>query len=115
MITFESYFLFNILFSFFVEFDVDGQIQPVRDLKLIAENYIKGQFIFELIPLLPLQFLPLDGDENRLYIVKLVRIINGIALLDPGKTYEILTLYNLKRIKKIIDKDIAQAESRDTD
>ena len=54
MIFFEGFFSLNIIFTFFVEYDVDDQIEPVRDLLKIAKNYLKGQFIIEIIPLLPL-------------------------------------------------------------
>ena len=32
MLMFESYFFFSIIFTFFVEIEMDGQIQPVRDM-----------------------------------------------------------------------------------
>ena len=57
----------------------------------------------------------MDGDENRLYILKLLRIANGLSLLDPTKTYEIITLYNQKRIKDIIDHNEKLANSTDSD
>lgn len=57
----------------------------------------------------------MHGDEDSLYTLKLTRIINGIALLDPNKIYKILTFYNLKRIKNIIDHNSVMANSRDGD
>ena len=61
---------------------------------MIAKNYLIGPFIIELIPVVPLQLLPMGGDENRLYIIKLIRIIYGISHVDPSKIYEALTLFN---------------------
>ena len=115
MITFELYFLFNIVFTFFVEYDVDGQILPERNLPNIARNYLRNGFLIEVLPTLPLQFLPLGGDENRLYIIKLVRIVNGISLLDASKIYEGLTVYNMRRIKNLIENDDFRANLMDYD
>lgn len=33
---FESFFVFNLIFQFFVEFQREGKVEPVRDLKLTA-------------------------------------------------------------------------------
>ena len=82
---------------------------------MIAKNYLIGPFIIELIPVVPLQLLPMGGDENRLYIIKLIRIIYGISHVDPSKIYEALTLFNQERIKKILEDDYIKANSRDTD
>ena len=42
--------------TFIVDFEkpYDDSMLPVRNLKEIANHYIKGKFIIELIPLLPL-------------------------------------------------------------
>ena len=53
-IFFEVFFFVNIIFSFFVEYREDGKLQPIRDLRLIAQRYIKGNFLIELIPVIPL-------------------------------------------------------------
>ena len=54
MIGMESFFLFNIVFNFFVELDVEGRIMPIRDLQTIAVTYAKTSLIFELLPTIPL-------------------------------------------------------------
>ena len=53
-IFFETFFTLNIIISFFVEFEVDGKTQPERDLEKIAEHYLKGDFLHNFIPVLPL-------------------------------------------------------------
>lgn len=102
MIIMESFFVFNIVFNFFVELEVDGKILPIRDLQTIALTYLKGSFIFELIPIIPLQFLPLNGEERNFYLVKVIRIAIGIEYADPTAITEKLTSMNLKRIRKMI-------------
>ena len=78
MFVFESFFLFNIIFTFFVELNVDGQIQPVREITTIAKEYLKNDFLLDLLPVLPLQFLNLNGEEYKFYLIKIIRIFNGI-------------------------------------
>lgn len=68
----------NLIFKFFVEFEVDGQVVPVRDLSLIAQNYLKGNFIFDFIPLIPFQLLLSGRYSQLLYFLKYIRIFIGI-------------------------------------
>ena len=54
MIAIECFFLFNIVFNFFVELEVDGEIMPIRNLQIIAITYLKGSFLFDFVPIIPL-------------------------------------------------------------
>ena len=102
MLGMEIFFLFNIIFTFFVELNVEGLTLPVRDLYTIAVTYIKGHFLFELLPLIPLQFVSLGGQEKLFYLIKIMRIARGLESMDPTQITEKLTEFNLNRIKKII-------------
>lgn len=100
----EIFFVVSLLFNFLVELKIDGQVQPVRDLQRIAMNYIRGYFIFDLIPCLPLQLLDLGGDEKLFYIVKVMRIYIGIEFIDISAMLSYITDYNIHvRLKRIID------------
>ena len=115
MICYESYFLLTIVFTFFVEYEVVGQLVPVRDLKKIAENYMKGHFLLDLIPVIPLQLLEVSEQARAIfYIIKFIRIFIGIEFLSPGAIAEYITDYNIDvRIKNMIEKDNEAAESQD--
>ena len=54
MIGFEFVFLVSMALKFLCEFTKDGAHLPTRDLKKIAERYIRSDFILDLIPLIPL-------------------------------------------------------------
>ena len=54
MLVFELIFLCSMGFKFLNEYTKDGSTNPTRDLKKIAEKYLRSDFIFDLIPLLPL-------------------------------------------------------------
>lgn len=57
MLYFEFIFVCEIIFKFFEEFTKDGQTIPTRSLAEIANRYLKGQFIYDFIPMIPLPYL----------------------------------------------------------
>jgi hypothetical protein len=62
MLYFEFIFFCEIVFKFFEEFTKDGQTIPTRSLYEIGMKYLKGQFIYDFIPLIPFPYLlPLNG------------------------------------------------------
>jgi hypothetical protein len=71
---------------FFVEFTQSSNGVPCRELKMIAVNYLKGDFKIDLICLLPLQMIPLKNNRNYLFfIIKMVRFLRGLELFDVQK------------------------------
>jgi hypothetical protein len=54
LLFFESIFGLSIFLKFFCEFKTEESPLPVRDLSRIADRYLKGDFIFDVIPILPL-------------------------------------------------------------
>lgn len=88
---------------------------PIRELQTIVKAYLKGSFIFEVIPILPFQFLPLNGNERRFYLIKIMRIGIGIGYFDPSAIMEKVTFLNLKRIKNMIERQPELAQSRSED
>lgn len=75
-------------------------------------NYLKGHFIYDLLPVIPLQFIDLGEHTKRFYLIKLIRIFIGIEFLDPSAIAELITYYNINvRIKRLIDTDPVAANS----
>jgi hypothetical protein len=71
---------------FFVEFTQTSNGVACRELKLIAVNYLKGDFKIDLICLLPLQMIPLSNNRNYLFFtIKMVRFLRGLELFDVQK------------------------------
>lgn len=58
---YETNFAITMVLSFFVEFQEEGQQFPVRDINKIAKHYLSNRFLFDFIPILPLQWLDLGG------------------------------------------------------
>ena len=53
MLAFETIFALSMGFKFLKEFTKPGQPTPTRDLAKIAERYLKSDFIYDFIPLIP--------------------------------------------------------------
>lgn len=103
-IVMESFFALSLLFNFFVELKIDGQVQAIRDFDIIAIKYIQGYFVFDLIPCIPFQFIDLDGEEKLFYLLKIMRLYVGIQAFDISAIISFVGNYNTKiRIKNIIE------------
>lgn len=77
----EGVFLISMILNFFVEYQNEGDVKPVRDIVLIGKRYINTNFRNDLIPLIPLQLIQLPHGYTRLFlIIKIVRIVNGFQL-----------------------------------
>lgn len=84
MLAFELQFLLSLLVTFFVELEVEGQIQPVRDIQKIATNYVRGGFFWDLLPVLPLQLVEAGEGSQYFYLIKIIRLYIGLDFLDPS-------------------------------
>lgn len=115
MIFYESFFLISLLLKFLVSFIPDGQTIPVKDIVMIAERYIKGNLVVDLIPLLPLPFLPLGGIESHLYFIKIMRLTQAFKLFNIQRIMAyIIDIHKLK-IEILIKHDERVAEETNKD
>ena len=57
MVLCESFFLVSCILRFFVTYVPEGENIPVTDLGKTAKFYLKGRFIYDFIPLLPLHYI----------------------------------------------------------
>ena len=86
----------------------------MRNLHQIALRYLQGEFIRDLIPLLPLTFI-FDHDRKfvkLLYVIKVVRVLNGFKVFDTHKIYKALQLRSQERLAEEIKKNPAFAEDQ---
>jgi hypothetical protein len=68
-----------MLIQFLVEYTPPGQLVPVKDISLISMRYLRGEFLKDFIPIIPLQLLTLNnGDERLFFIIKIMRLIKGL-------------------------------------
>ena len=51
---FEIMFFVHMILQFFKEIKSDYSAKAIRNVKIIAKNYLKKEFIWDFIPLVPL-------------------------------------------------------------
>ena len=100
-VCFEVTFLLLMLKKFLTSYSNQGEAKPVRNLHQIAMRYLQGEFIRDLIPLLPVTFI-FDGERRMvklLYVIKVVRVLNGFKVFDTHKIYQSLHLRSQERLR----------------
>jgi hypothetical protein len=108
---FESMFAISIVMRFFVDYYEEGKQFPVRDLTSIAKNYLKTDFIFDFIPLIPLQELALPrGYARFFYIIKVFRLFNGFKLLNVEHIMEYIKKFYKSKVDRMIQSDVEIGE-----
>mmetsp|Transcript_10851 Transcript_10851/g.18162 ORF Transcript_10851/g.18162 Transcript_10851/m.18162 type:complete len:747 (+) Transcript_10851:337-2577(+) len=101
---FEIIFLITMTLKFFIEYIPDGSPGPERDLSKIAMRYLKNDFMFDFVCVIPLQSLNLSGYERLFYIIKILRLFIGFKLFNVALIMQKIQLffknYTLNKIKK---------------
>ena len=109
--TFEGIFLVSLLLNFLVEYQNLGDGKPVRDLQMIGKRYIDTDLKRDLIPLLPLQLIPLPGDYGRLFLfIKSMRLFKAIQHFKVRKLTSKIRHINEVRLQYNIANDPVFAE-----
>jgi len=83
-VAFELIFAFSILTKFLTDYKPDGETEHVKSLSKITSKYLHGDFIFDLIPLIPLPFIfkNVFCQSKLFYMIKCIRVLNGFKLFD---------------------------------
>mmetsp|Transcript_8274 Transcript_8274/g.12665 ORF Transcript_8274/g.12665 Transcript_8274/m.12665 type:complete len:275 (-) Transcript_8274:174-998(-) len=109
-VAYESIFTISIVLNFFVEYQPDGSSFPVRDLFLVAKKYFRGTFIWDLVPLLPLQMLDLNGYERLFFIIKIMRLVIGFRIFSVPKIMALIKGFYKQRMEQLIETNPQIAE-----
>ena len=88
-ICFELFFLFMMIINFITDFTRQGENKPVRNLHQISMRYLKGDFLMDLIPLLPLTLIVTKEHKlsKLLYCIKVIRVLSGFRVFDTHKIF----------------------------
>ena len=73
-VIFESIFLIEMLLGFITEYTNENNVQ-IKDVTKISMYYLKNGFIFDLIPLIPFNFLLHFRGSRYLFLLKSIRLI----------------------------------------
>lgn len=107
---FELWFLLDITLKFLKSFTKDGETVPTIDLNQIATRYLKGKFVLDFIPLIPVPRIFEFHGENQFYIIKCIRIVNGFAAFDVSNIMTDVRKIFSNRLDKVIANDPLAAE-----
>ena len=69
-------------------------------MKQIAERYIRDDFIYDLIPIIPFPLiLELDwGRQSHMYIIKCMRVVNGFRVFDVNVIMQEIRKFQKRRL-----------------
>ena len=77
-----------MVLKFFHEYISEQSYMPIRSLPLIAERYLTGSFLIDLIVLIPFYSLFLKEENQRqlklFFLIKLLRLKRANDLFQPG-------------------------------
>ena len=79
----EGYFCFSMTTNFVTDFIPEKSHTPEKSLLSIARRYIAGDFLMDLIPLLPFTiFIEINEDTRILFLLKALRMVKAMNVLD---------------------------------
>lgn len=120
---FEVLFLFDMILNFFVDYTDEnystglsvnegGSISvKMRDFRKIAIHYFHNNFIHDMVPLIPLQYIYLPMNSQRIfYLIKCYRLKRGLKEANVHVIMSFIKNTYMERIKKFAENnpDIAK-------
>lgn len=85
----DIYLITDLFINFNTAITIDGNI--ITNWKIIANNYLKSYFFFDLISSIPYSFI----DYGRNNQIKILNIINLVKLIKIFKLINLLSIYNI--------------------
>lgn len=118
-VAFELVFAFSILTRFLTDYTPDGETEPVKSLSKISTRYLHSDFIWDILPLIPLPFIfnNIFGEyyAKLLYMIKCIRLLNGFKLFNVSLMLASIKKWSQKRMIELIKTKPELAENMDID
>lgn len=109
-------FLISLCVNFLVDYKPEGEENKIKDLNKIGIRYLKGQFLYDFIPLIPLQALSLRGQKERLFfVIKIIRLLNGFKIFQVAKIMKVIKSHYQKKLDDLIIENPELADNMDID
>ena len=104
MVVFETIFGISMILNFMVEYYPDGSTIPMRNMKKIGMRYIKSQFLFDFIPLIPIpSLISLESSmERHFYFIKIIRLAKCERFLNISQFLTLIKDYRKVQTEKAI-------------
>jgi len=99
-IGFEIFFCIEMLLGFITEY-IDNNNRPVRDFKRISKKYLNEGFIYDVIPLIPCNFMFHFPGSRFFFLIKSVRLIQAYEILDVKQFNKSIGEFFKKRLDKV--------------
>ena len=119
LLTYRVYFYMEIIFwidlflTFFIEYSSKVKYEKVRDIQKIGFRYVTGNFIFDLLAVLPfnpvLDSMTEDPREHGIHF-RYIRILHLFKLLRLKKTADMFTPAYFTSFLQVIMKRLRQKE-----
>lgn len=109
-VAFEALFLLSLLLEFLTSYRPQSGDQEVREFAKISQRYLQGNFVPDLIPLVPLHwwFQFDNGNEKYFMLIKIVRLYRGLSLFRVRNIKDVIKNYFRWRMNTVLqDKDKA--------
>lgn len=106
--------LVDFVLQFCLEYKEIDKTEPVRELYKTAMRYANNEMIYDLIPLIPFQWM-FHHRYSRLYFaIKCFRIKKSMSLLDTTKFMEVINaIYQKRLIRACEDPKLANDQVED--
>lgn len=107
----EVAFAIDIIRMFFMQYEDVEEQKTIRNLKLIAKRYLKGDFVVDVLAIsrLPLQKLLADDlsqDQlDLLYLLRLFRLYKVLFLLNTQQFQSLLKKLYSRSLNNSIEKN----------
>lgn len=90
MLVIESVMLIDFLIHFCLEYKEIDKTEPIRELSKTALRYAQNEMVYDLVPLIPFQFIFFFRYSRLFFLIKCFRTKKSLALLDASKFMEIV-------------------------
>ena len=91
--TIDFMFLVDIVLTFFSSIQKDENSEEITDFKLIATEYVKSWFFFDIISILPIDYLMDQANYNQLF-----------RFTKIGKLYKLVRMTRLAKLLRLLKK-----------
>ena len=71
----ECMFLIDMVIEFFLEYVDESTTLKVRDISMISVRYLRGEFIYDIFPLIPFNWIFQFKHSRLLFLVKCSRLM----------------------------------------
>lgn len=113
---FELCFFIDMITNFFKDTNDSEDFHVSRSFKEVSTAYYKDRFIWDLIPLIPFQYLVLKRNRQRLFfIIKIIRLKNGLQDYSTRNIMKIIKRWQNGHINKLIENYPIESNDKNQD